>query len=116
MDNQPFGIGLGHYLWPAILASWGGLVHYIQRSRRSRYFSIVELIGELVTSAFAGIITYMVSLHLHMDPIPAAALAGIAGHMGSRSLFLLENKWLNRMTEREPAAENEKADPLGEKG
>ena len=52
----------------------------------------VELIGEIATSAFAGLITFWLCEAAQLDPLVTAALVGISGHMGSRALYQFE-RW-----------------------
>lgn len=58
-----------------------------------RAFNFVEFIGEIVTSAFAGVITFWLCENAHMSPLLTAAFVGVSGHMGSRAIFMAEN-WL----------------------
>lgn len=53
-------------------------------------FSITELIGELFISGFVGLITFYLCESAKIDQMISAALVGIAGHMGSRAIFLIE--------------------------
>lgn len=58
-----------------------------------RAFNFVEFIGEIVTSAFAGVITFWLCENANMSPLLTAAFVGVSGHMGSRAIFMAEN-WL----------------------
>ena len=80
------------YLWVSVLAAWGGLVNYIKKYREGHIsrFSINELIGELVTSSFAGVITFWLCEAGGVDPLLSAVFIAIAGHMSARILFLME--------------------------
>lgn len=84
-----------------LLATWGGAIQYFSRWRRTpRHkftFSWIELIGELATSGFAGLLIYIVTLVFGGSAVVGVVLAAIAGHMGSRSLFLLERKALEKL-------------------
>lgn len=59
----------------------------------ARVFNIVEFLGEIVTSAFAGVITFWLCENAEISPLMTAAFVGISGHMGSRAIFMVEN-WL----------------------
>lgn len=90
-------LGLG-YVWFVLLAVWGGTVNYINRRKNDKLpFSVVELVGEWAVSGFAGIITVLICQELGMSVTITAATAGIAGHMGGRSIFLLERYFQNRI-------------------
>jgi hypothetical protein len=82
------------YVWVAGLSMWGGLVSFIRKVKEgsTHMFSIRELLGELVTSAFAGIMTFWLCEAAQMNPLITAALVGISGHMGSRTIYKIE-KW-----------------------
>ncbi|WP_236640481.1 phage holin family protein, partial [Tepidimonas charontis] len=56
------------------------------------FANLFELIGELATSAFAGLITFWLCEAAQFKPLITAALVGISGHMGSRAIFQLE-RW-----------------------
>ena len=58
----------------------------------SRAFNIPEFVGELVTSGFAGLITFWMCEWSNVSPLLSAVLIGISGHMGSRAIFQIE-KW-----------------------
>lgn len=80
------------YIYVSILAGWGGLVSWLQKRALGvvRPFNVVELVGEIVTSAFAGIITFWLAEAAGIDPLVTAALVGISGHMGSKAIFQFE--------------------------
>lgn len=80
------------YAWVFALASWGGAVSFWRKVKNgdTRICNISELIGELITSAFAGIITFWLAESAGINPLVTAALVGISGHMGSRAIFAFE--------------------------
>ena len=94
-EKSPESYSLITYSWVIALAILGGIVSFIRKMQlgQARIFNIVELIGEIVTSAFAGILTFWLCEASHFDPLITAALVGVSGHMGSRAIFALEN-WL----------------------
>ena len=55
-EKDPSTYGLITYLWVTGLAAWGGLVNFYRKvkSGETRAFNVVELIGEIATSAFRG--------------------------------------------------------------
>ncbi len=88
--KQLLDSGLG-YIWFVILAAWGGTVNYINRRKSDKSpFSIVELIGEWVISGFSGLITAFICQEMDISFMYTAAAAGVAGHMGGRGIYLLE--------------------------
>ncbi len=97
MDKGPFDSSLWTYLWVGIISVWGGIVSFVGKlnSGQARVFNITELIGEVVTSGFAGLLTYLMCEASGVSPYITAVLVGISGHMGSRALFLIE-LWAER--------------------
>lgn len=85
-------LSLFTWIWVVLLSSVGGAVNFFRKikSKHSRAFNVVEFIGELTTSAFTGVITYLLCMHAEFGSLLTAALVGISGHMGSRLLFQFE--------------------------
>ena len=92
-DKDPFNYSALTYMWVILLSVWGGLANYIRKVRVgvTARFSFTELIGELVTSGLAGLITFWLCEAADTDPMISAALIAISGHMGARIIFHLEN-------------------------
>jgi len=92
--KDPTTYGLLTYLWVGGLSAWGGLISFLRKRRDgyARPWNFVELVGELATSAFAGIITFWLCEAAHIDSLVTAAIVAISRHMGSRALFHVE-KW-----------------------
>lgn len=92
IDKDPFGYSVVTYVWVLLLAIWGGVVHFIQRLKRgeAKAHNIVELIGEVVISAFVGVVTFYLCELSNFPQILTAALVAISGHMGTRALFVFE--------------------------
>jgi hypothetical protein len=91
-EKDPTTYSLLTYFWVALLSAWGGAVNWLARRRsgETRPFNFAELIGELMTSAFTGILTFWMCEWSGVDPLMTAALVGISGHMGSRAIYQME--------------------------
>lgn len=96
-EKDPLSYSALTYLWILFLSSWGGIVSFNTKRRNGhvRPFNIMELFGEMATSAFVGVITFYLCESASIQPLVSAALVGIAGHMGSRAVWHLE-KWAER--------------------
>ena len=96
-EKDPTTYSFITYVWIVFLSAWGGAISFLRkrRSGEARPFNLVELVGELMTSGFSGLITFWLCEASAINPLVTAALIGIAGHMGSRGLFALE-KWDER--------------------
>ena len=72
-------------------ALWGGIANYVGTVRKGhRTFSALELIGELVVSGFSGTLVYALCEHYEMSEWLTIAMVGMGGHLGSRTVFILE--------------------------
>ena len=93
MEKDPTSYSLITYTWVFCLAILGGIVNFMRKLQngQTRIFNIAELVGEVVTSGFAGVITFWLCENSNLSPLVTAALVGISGHMGSRALFLFED-------------------------
>lgn len=76
----------------ALVALLGGLVAFYRKVREgaARPFNFTEFLGEMLTSAVAGVLAYWACNGLEVNPWLTAAIVGIAGHAGSRALFIVE--------------------------
>lgn len=96
-EKDPANYPLFTYLWVILISSWGGIVsfHRKMKSGHTRPFNMMELMGEIATSAFVGVVTFWLCEYANIHQTLTAAFVGITGHMGSRALFQLE-KWAER--------------------
>ncbi len=92
-EKDPSTYPLLTYVWVIGLSAWGGLVGYIRKVREGAGvpFSLAALIGEILTSAFVGVITFWLCEQSGLSPLLTAAFVGISGHMGSRAIFQMDN-------------------------
>lgn len=91
-EKDPTTYGLLTYIWVVLLSTWGGLVNWLRKYKSGTMptFNLMELIGEIATSAFAGLLTFWLCEAALFEPLITAALVGVSGHMGSRAIYLLE--------------------------
>ena len=79
----------------ALVAFWsiiGGLVSFYGKVRAgvARWLNLHELIGEMATSAFFGVSVGLACEWLNAPLALTFAVVGVAGHMGSRGIFIAE--------------------------
>jgi hypothetical protein len=98
--RTPFDYEFLTYAWVMGLAAFGGVVNFSRKMREGavRAFNLTEFIGEIVTSAFAGLLTFWLTEAADMDKLVSAVLIAVSGHMGSRAIFMIE-KALQRKVE-----------------
>jgi hypothetical protein len=92
-EKDPTTYGLLTYAWVFGLSAWGGVVSFIRKYRggKARPFNFMELIGEIIVAALAGVLTFFMAEAAAINPLITAALVGISGHMGSRAIALMED-------------------------
>lgn len=92
-EKDPTHYSFLTYAWVIAFSAFGGAVSFMRKRREGlvRAFNIAEMIGELVTSAFVGILTFLLCEWSGVSPLLTAAFVGITGHMGSRALFMFES-------------------------
>ncbi len=84
----------GFFMSVALL---GGVVRWAAKLRAGELqaWSVHHLIGELATSALAGLLCFWVCEWAGAAPLLTAAMVGVSGHMGTRALSMLE-EWASR--------------------
>jgi hypothetical protein len=70
----------------------GGIVSWSAKVKAGTVppWSLSELIGELCTSAFSGLLCFWFCQWAGLSMILTAPLAGVAGHMGTRAIRFFE--------------------------
>jgi hypothetical protein len=86
-----FEIGT-HYIGYVILALTGGLVNHLEklRSGEIKKFRLLPLLIDLSSSGFAGLLVALLASNYDMKQELIFFLAGISGHFGARSIFLIK--------------------------
>jgi len=84
------------------LAAWGGLASYLKKVKEGKKdkFSITELVGEMMTSGFIGLLTFYLCSFADFPVYITAFLVGISGHMGSKAVEQFEDffdAWLKKI-------------------
>jgi hypothetical protein len=74
------------------MALLGGLVSWITKVRAGQIagWSLMHLVGELCTSAFAGFTCYLLCDQFGVSLRLTVCFVGIAGHMGTRAIAVFE--------------------------
>ena len=93
-EASPFDYSALTYLWVVAWAALGGFVNFMRKIRAGavRSFNLTELAGEIITSAFVGLLTFWMCKATGIGELTSAILIGVSGHMGSRAIFGFE-KW-----------------------
>lgn len=92
VDKDPLDYPLRQYVFLLGVALLGGLVSFYTKVKNgsAHAWNLMHLIGELATSAFAGLLAFWVCAYANTPPLIMAALVGVAGHMGTRAIVLVE--------------------------
>jgi hypothetical protein len=104
--RDPTTYSLLTYGWVLLLSGWGGVVSFWRKRREGhvRPFNFTELIGEIFTAGFVGMLTFWLCEAAGSNPLITAALVGISGHMGSRAIFGLEQWAVRKFPMYDPTA------------
>lgn len=94
-EKDPLNYSIVTYGWVILVSMWGGVASFLRKYKEGvvRPFNFTEMVGELLTSAFIGVITFWLCEWSGTPPLLSAAMIGISGHMGSRGLYQLE-RWV----------------------
>lgn len=91
-SKGPLDYSLKQYGMTLAIALLGGLVSWLAKVRKGEAsaWNVMQLVGELCTSAFAGLMAFWLCEWSGAPPLLSAALTGIAGHMGTRAIAVFE--------------------------
>jgi hypothetical protein len=90
--KTPLQYSLSEYGLMLSVALLGGLVSWFAKVRSGEIgkFSLTHLIGELATSAFAGLLAFWICEWGGFPQLLTAAIVGISGHAGTAAIQNLE--------------------------
>lgn len=96
-DKDPLDYSLKQYGMVLALALLGGMVSFYAKVRAGHVsaFNVMHLVGELATSAFAGLLCFWMAEQAGLPQLVTACLVGVAGHMGARAIAVFE-QWAQR--------------------
>jgi hypothetical protein len=80
------------YAWMIGISALGGIAGYLRKLRQglTKRFSLTEIICEIIISIFVGSVTLLLCDAQGFDKSTTGALVGLAGHLGSRAIYILE--------------------------
>lgn len=96
LEKDPSTYSYLTYFWVAGLAALGGVISHFKRIDGGTAWSWRRFIQDVVTSAFVGVLTFWLCEAAELQPLLTAALVGVSGHMGSRTLFIIERALRNK--------------------
>ena len=97
--KDPLNYPLKQYAFLLGLAVLGGFVSWYTRVRKGEIaaWNVHHLIGELATSAFAGLIAFWLCEWGNLPPMLTAAIVGVSGHMGAKAINFVETRLKSRL-------------------
>lgn len=86
--KAPFSYSLRDYGFILATAILGGFVSWYAKVRRKEVppWGVHQLIGELATSAFAGLLAFWICEWANFPQLLTVSLVGISGHMGTSAI------------------------------
>jgi hypothetical protein len=93
-EKDPLSYNFFIYLYVFGISALAGIVNYIGKvsQGRSKVFCAGELVGEIITSVFVGIMTFYICEASGVTPLLSAALIGLTSHMGTRAIIIAQ-RW-----------------------
>lgn len=91
-DKNPLDYSVGQYLFLLGIAVLGGAVSWFAKVRAGHLqaWNAMHLIGELTTSAFAGLLAFYLCEWAGTPQLVTISMVGVAGHMGARAIEAFE--------------------------
>ncbi|MHB1125248.1 MAG: phage holin family protein [Ramlibacter sp.] len=92
VTRNPLDYSLKQYGLVLGISLLGGFAAFYSKVRRGEVsgWSVHHLMGELATSALAGLLAFWICEAAGFQPLLTAAASGIAGHMGTKAISLFE--------------------------
>lgn len=92
IEKDPTAWGQATWFVALGFAFAGGIVNFYARvkSGHTRAFNLIELVGEIFTSGFVGLLVFTMMVNYDFPVGLCAAASGIGGHMATRLLFAAE--------------------------
>ncbi len=92
-SKGPLDVSLKQYGFFLAIALLGGFVSWFGKVRRGELAAanLMHLIGELCTSAMAGLLAFWVMQWLGTPDMLQAAVVGVSGHMGTKAVVWAED-------------------------
>jgi hypothetical protein len=89
---HPMDYSLSEYAFLLLISILGGAVGFYGRLKAGLVgkFSFAHLIGEMATSAFAGLITFWLCKWAGTPELLTVSAVAISGHMGARAITTIE--------------------------
>lgn len=75
------------YLWVIGVSLWGGLVSYFEKREK---FDWLNLFAHLMSSSFAGLLTFWLCTYTNAPGPLTGVFCGIAAHMGTPALLKMK--------------------------
>jgi fatty acid desaturase len=90
--KNPLDYPLKQWMFILGLALFGGWASWWAKVRDGKVaaYNLAALIGELAISAFVGVVVFFICEYFNFPPLLTAAIVGVAGHMGTKALTLIE--------------------------
>jgi len=86
LSQQLMHSDLFTYIGVVAFSCWGGVTRFLQSKDK---FSWHNLVAQLTSSSFAGMMAYMACQYTHVSGPLAGGLTGVASYMGTPALIAL---------------------------
>ena len=91
LDQDPTNWDSKTWILVLIMSSIGGFVNWVSKYKKGVEMSVMELIGELATSASVGVTAFMVATAYGYPVLTSVAASSVAGHLATRIIFSVQS-------------------------
>jgi hypothetical protein len=90
VDQDPTNWQVKTWLLVIVISSIGGFVNWINKYKTSAHLNIMELVGEITTSASVGVTVFMLATANGYSMLMSVAAASAAGHVATRLIYAVQ--------------------------
>lgn len=92
MPDPNNGLNLSSAIIAVVIGAWGGIIAFLQRMKEGKTkFNWLEFSIDISTSMFAGFVAWGLATWLAVPEWGAGAFAGLGGHAGTRTFFMIRS-------------------------
>ena len=91
IDQDPTNWDSRTWILVLAMSSIGGFVNWITKYKKGIDMSVMELIGELATSASVGVTAFMVLTAYGYPMLTCVAASSVSGHLATRIIFAMQS-------------------------
>jgi len=86
------------FLAAGIMGLWGAVVSIVDKvkSGKIKQINAITFLGEITASLFSTYTVFFLCVGMEFNIYYTVGVAGLAGHYGPRTLFIIQKWWVSR--------------------